>query len=141
MMFYVEEGIYLQFTISLKNQVIHIVIKMYLILFSWSLKGIDNKVSGHGPAWDVIRCDLCETPVPPMHCDICNLSLCKPSVGEHISDESKEHKVVSFQKRGITPNYPKCSKHFTQCGLHCEQCDIPLSVYIAFRRKHIIPMK
>lgn len=92
-------------------------------------------------AWDVIRCDLCETPVPPMHCDICNLSLCKPSVGEHISDESKEHKVVSFQKRGITPNYPKCSKHFTQCELHCEQCDIPLSVYIAFRRKHIIPMK
>lgn len=92
-------------------------------------------------AWDVIRCDLCETPVPPMHCHICNLSLCKPSVGEHISDESKEHKVVSFQKRGITPNYPKCSKHFTQCELHCEQCDIPLSVYIAFRRKHIIPMK
>lgn len=89
-------------------------------------------------AWDVIRCDLCETLVPPMHCDICNLSLCKPSVREHVSDESKEHKVVSFQKRGITPNYLKCSKHFTQCELHCEQCDIhsPICVHCVSSKTH-----
>lgn len=87
-------------------------------------------------AQDVIRCHLCESPVPPMHCDLCNLSLCKPCVGEHISDESKEHKVVSFQKRGTTPNYPKCSKHFTQCELHCEQCDVPICVHCVSSKTH-----
>lgn len=87
-------------------------------------------------AQDVIRCHPCDTPVPPMHCEICNLSLCKPCVGEHISDESNEHKVVSFQKRGITPNYPKCSKHFTQCELHCEQCDVPICVHCVSSKTH-----
>lgn len=87
-------------------------------------------------AQDVIRCHLCETPVPPMHCDICNLSLCKACVGEHISDESNEHKVVSFEKRGTTSYYPKCSEHFTQCRFHCGQCDIPICVHCVSSKKH-----
>nr|XP_022333229.1 uncharacterized protein LOC111130443 [Crassostrea virginica] len=73
---------------------------------------------------DVIRCDLCETPVPPKHCDICHIHLCKACVGEHLSDESKDHYIVPFKLRGITP---KCTEHSTEvCTQFCSTCNIPV---------------
>nr|XP_022327028.1 uncharacterized protein LOC111126577 [Crassostrea virginica] len=73
---------------------------------------------------DVIRCDLCETPVPPKHCDICHIHLCEACVGEHLSDESKDHYIVPFKLRGITP---KCTKHSTEvCTQLCTTCNIPV---------------
>nr|XP_034333700.1 uncharacterized protein LOC117680578 isoform X1 [Crassostrea gigas]XP_034333701.1 uncharacterized protein LOC117680578 isoform X1 [Crassostrea gigas] len=86
-------------------------------------------------AQDVLRCHLCETPGPPMYCDICHIHLCVACVGKHLLDESKEHKVVPFKKRGLNP---KCSKHSTQlCDLHCEQCNIPICVECVSSSEHI----
>ncbi|XP_078331295.1 uncharacterized protein LOC111106367 [Crassostrea virginica] len=83
---------------------------------------------------DVIRCDLCETPVPPKHCDICHIHLCEDCVGKHLSDESKDHYIVPFNLRGITP---KCTKHSTKvCTELCTACNIPVCLLcVAFNER------
>ncbi|XP_078331572.1 uncharacterized protein LOC144625232 [Crassostrea virginica] len=73
---------------------------------------------------DVIRCDLCETPVPPKHCDICHIHLCEACVWKHRSDQSKDHYIVPFKLRGIIT---KCTKHSTEvCTELCTTCNIPV---------------
>uniref|UniRef100_K1PTN6 Tripartite motif-containing protein 3 n=1 Tax=Magallana gigas TaxID=29159 RepID=K1PTN6_MAGGI len=72
---------------------------------------------------DVVRCHLCETPVPSLHCVICNMHLCKDCERKHLSDKSIEHKVLLLKYWG---SFPKCQKHSTKiCDHYCEQCNIP----------------
>ncbi|XP_078331502.1 uncharacterized protein LOC144625190 [Crassostrea virginica] len=73
---------------------------------------------------DVIRCDLCETPVPPKHCDICHIHLCEACVGKHLSENCNYHYIVPFKLRGII-SY--CTKHSTEeCTELCTTCNIPV---------------
>ncbi|XP_065927698.1 E3 ubiquitin-protein ligase TRIM71-like [Magallana gigas] len=88
-------------------------------------------------AQDVVRCDVCDTPVPTLHCDFCQTNLCKACVGEHMLDLSKKHQVVLFQDRRSTVISPNCQKHsLKQCELHCEQCDIPICVLCVSSESH-----
>ena len=73
---------------------------------------------------DVMRCYHCETPVPPKHCDICHIHLCEACVGKHISDQPKEHYIVSFKMRGITHKCPIHSRK--DCTQRCKRCKIPI---------------
>ncbi|XP_052706414.1 uncharacterized protein LOC128181889 [Crassostrea angulata] len=83
---------------------------------------------------DVVRCHLCETPFPPLHCVICNIHLCKDCEGKHLSDKSKQHKVVPFKYRG---SFPKCQKHSTKtCDHYCEQCNIPICELCVSSKEH-----
>ncbi|XP_078340203.1 uncharacterized protein LOC111107938 [Crassostrea virginica] len=73
---------------------------------------------------DVIRCDLCETPVPPKHCELCHIHLCEACVGKHLSDQSKDHYIVPFKLRG---SIPKCPNHSTKtCTIFCKDCNVSI---------------
>ncbi|XP_056007712.1 E3 ubiquitin-protein ligase Midline-1-like [Ostrea edulis] len=88
-------------------------------------------------AQEVVLCDLCETVPLQSHCELCNINLCKACVGEHLSDTSKDHKVVPFLRRKATPNHPKCPDHADKhCEIYCEKCDIPVCSTCALFGKH-----
>nr|XP_022290186.1 uncharacterized protein LOC111101853 [Crassostrea virginica]XP_022290188.1 uncharacterized protein LOC111101853 [Crassostrea virginica]XP_022290189.1 uncharacterized protein LOC111101853 [Crassostrea virginica] len=79
----------------------------------------------HYDAQDVARCDLCEVAIVQSYCDFCHVNLCKPCIGEHISDDYTKHIIVPFQQRRSTPIYPKCKTHPKKsCELQCKDCNI-----------------
>ncbi|XP_061166682.1 E3 ubiquitin-protein ligase TRIM71-like [Saccostrea echinata] len=87
---------------------------------------------------DVIRCDLCDTAIVQMYCDVCLINLCKSCVGEHISDESNDHQVAKFQCRKTIPLYPVCASHEKeQCEMYCKHCDIPVCLTCLASDEHL----
>ncbi|XP_022301440.2 uncharacterized protein LOC111109560 [Crassostrea virginica] len=83
---------------------------------------------------DVIRCDLCETPMPPKHCVICHIHLCEACVGKHLSDKSKEHYIVPFKLR---ESISTCLKHSTKiCKTLCEECNVLICATCNSSREH-----
>lgn len=72
---------------------------------------------------DINRYNVCISSVVQHYCDFCHVSLCKSCIGEHISDGYDNHKIVSFQQRGVTLKFPKCQTHSNKiCELQCIQC-------------------
>lgn len=84
---------------------------------------------------NVFRCNLCKAVVPALHCDTCQIHLCATCVGEHLSDESKEHNVVPLKLKGSTV---LCKEHSTKiCELHCEKCNSPICALCVSSDKHV----
>nr|XP_022300423.1 uncharacterized protein LOC111108678 [Crassostrea virginica] len=76
-------------------------------------------------AQDGARCDLCKTAIAQSYCDFCHVNLCKPCIGEHISDEYDKHKIVPILQRKSTLIYPKCETHQSKtCEYQCKDCNI-----------------
>lgn len=83
---------------------------------------------------DVVRCHLCEHSVPHLHCVICKIHLCKDCESGHLSDTTKEHKMVPFKYRR---SIPKCQNHSTKiCELYCKQCNTPICAYCVSSEEH-----
>nr|XP_022299147.1 uncharacterized protein LOC111107981 [Crassostrea virginica] len=76
-------------------------------------------------AQDVAWCDLCKTAIAQSYCDFCHVNLCKPCIGEHISDAYDKHKIVPVLQRKSTLIYPKCETHQNEdCKYQCQDCSI-----------------
>ena len=74
---------------------------------------------------DVARCDLCKTAIAQSYCDFCHVNVCKPCIGEHISDDYKKHIVVPILQRKTTLIFPKCETHQNEeCKYQCQDCSI-----------------
>nr|XP_022288520.1 uncharacterized protein LOC111100730 [Crassostrea virginica] len=91
----------------------------------------------HYSAQDVARCDLCKTAIAQSYCDFCHVNLCKPCIGEHISDDYSKHTIVPFELRRSTPIYPKCENHPNKiCDLQCKDCNIFLCSHCLASKQH-----
>ena len=86
---------------------------------------------------DVVRCDLCKTGIVEYFCDFCHVNLCKPCIGEHISDDYKKHIIVPIHQRKSTLIYPKCETHDNEvCKYQCKNCNTFLCSHCTASKQH-----
>lgn len=72
-----------------------------------------------------------------MYCEVCHdIHLCKDCWEKHISDSSKNHKMMPLYEYIATLNYPKCRKQPKERReLHCNQCGILFGEHCVFSKK------
>ncbi|XP_078309744.1 uncharacterized protein LOC144618078 [Crassostrea virginica] len=88
-------------------------------------------------AQDVARCDLCKTAIAQSYCDFCHVNLCKPCIGDHISDDYKKHILVPILRRKSTLIYPKCRTHQNKaCKWQCKDCNINVCSHCLASSQH-----
>ncbi|XP_022295998.2 uncharacterized protein LOC111105846 [Crassostrea virginica] len=88
-------------------------------------------------AQDVARCDLCKTAIAQSYCDFCNINLCKPCIGEHITADYDKHKIVPILQRKSTLIYPKCETHQPKtCEYQCKDCNIFVCTHCFASKQH-----
>ena len=88
-------------------------------------------------AQDVARCDLCKTTEAQNYCDFCYVNICRPCIGEHISDEYDKHKIVPILQRKSTLIYQKCETHQNKtCKYQCKDCNIPICSDCILTKQH-----
>nr|XP_022295768.1 uncharacterized protein LOC111105700 [Crassostrea virginica] len=86
---------------------------------------------------DVVRCDLCKTAIAQSYCDFCHVKLCKPCIGEHISDDYKKHIIVPIHQRKSTLIYPYCETHRNEaCQYQCKDCNIFVCYHCLASKQH-----
>ncbi|XP_078309772.1 uncharacterized protein LOC144618090 [Crassostrea virginica] len=86
---------------------------------------------------DVARCCLCKTAIAQSYCDFCHVNLCKPCIGEHISDDYKKHTIVPIHQRKSTLIYPKCQTHKNEdCKYQCKDCNISICFDCLASKQH-----
>ena len=89
---------------------------------------------------DVARCDLCKTAIVQSYCDFCHVNLCKPCIGEHVSDNyKKQHIIVPSQERKSTLIYPKCNCETHEkedCKYQCKDCNIYICSHCFASKQH-----
>lgn len=89
-------------------------------------------------AQDVIYCDSCSTAAAEVHCDSCQVKMCRPCSGHHVSNShSRKHEIVPYTSRKIKHKEAKCDLHSGQiCELHCEDCNIPICSKCVLSKLH-----
>ncbi|XP_061177480.1 uncharacterized protein LOC133186273 [Saccostrea echinata] len=85
----------------------------------------------------LLLCKLCERAALQVFCELCEISLCKACVRDHLSDSSQRHIIIPYKDRSLDPNYPKCPNHSqSHCNFYCYECDIPACYTCISSGKH-----
>ena len=96
-----------------------------------------NKMDPDYIPQDVARCALCKVAIAQSYCDFCHVNLCKPCIGEHISDDYSKHTIVPFHMRRSTLIYPKCETHPKKaCEFQCKDCNAILCSHCLASEQH-----
>lgn len=69
-------------------------------------------------------CNLCDERTMKARCKVCAVSLCSECVGEHLSDKSTSHDIVTVDSNNSNLRYPRCSRHPDEtCDMNCIDCN------------------
>lgn len=88
-------------------------------------------------AQDVVRCTLCKINLVQSYCEYCEIELCKPCIGNHISEEYDKHKIVLFENRKSTLIFPVCKTHSKEkCKGQCKSCNVFICAKCCLSEEH-----